>query len=289
MQSRNRVVLRRAESRDIKPCGEIFFEAFRGIAAKHNFPPELPSRETGIHVMEMLFTNPGFYCVVAERDGQIVGSNCLDERCAISGIGPITVDPEVQDRGIGRQLMRAVIERSDERGFVGVRLIQTAYHMRSLSLYTKLGFVACEELVVMNGTPADPQASRYHVRPVTKTDIAHCNRLCIDVHGFHRGVELEQAIPAQTAYVAERDGSIRAYTSGLGYFGHSVAESTDALCALLAQAPHMPTLGALIPIRNHQLFRWCLEHGMHSVQTMTLMARGIYQEPRGPWLPSILY
>ena len=59
MPSQNRVVLRRAEARDIKPCGEIFFEAFRGIAAKHNFPPEMPSREVGIHVMEMLFTNPG--------------------------------------------------------------------------------------------------------------------------------------------------------------------------------------------------------------------------------------
>ena len=32
MPSRNRVVLRRAEMRDIKPCGEIFFEAFRGIS-----------------------------------------------------------------------------------------------------------------------------------------------------------------------------------------------------------------------------------------------------------------
>jgi hypothetical protein len=41
----------------------------------------------------MMFSHPGFYCVVAESEGRIVGSNCLDERSAIAGVGPITVEP----------------------------------------------------------------------------------------------------------------------------------------------------------------------------------------------------
>jgi len=283
------ITFRRAEQRDAGPCGRIFFDAFRGIAERHGFAPELPSAEVGIGIMEMLIGNPGFTCVVAESEGRVIGSNCLDERSAISGIGPITVAAEYQNSGVGRQLMHAVVERSDERGFPGVRLVQTAYHMRSLALYTKLGFVSREELVVMNGTPIDAQAARYHVRPLNQSDIPRCNRLCIEVHGFHRGGELEQAISAKTAFAAERDGEIRAYTSGLGYFGHSIAETTDALCALISSAPHMPTLGLLIPVRNYDLFRWCLDHGMRAVQTMTLMTRGIYQHPDGPYLPSILY
>jgi GNAT superfamily N-acetyltransferase len=283
------LVIRQANANDAEPCGRIFHEAFRGIAEKHNFPPEMPSREIAIGVMTMFFGSPGFYCVVAESGGRIVGSNCLDERSTISGIGPLTVDPEVQDGGIGRRLMQAVIDRSDRRGLAGVRLVQTAYHMRSLSLYTKLGFAAREELVVVNGTPVDSGAARCRVRPMSQTDIPLCNRLCMDIHGFHRGGELAQAIAANFAFVAERDGEIRAYTSGLGYFGHSVAETMDALTALMVQAPHLHTLGLLIPVRNHQLFRWCLDHGMRAVQAMTLMTRGLYQEPAGTYLPSILY
>jgi hypothetical protein len=32
-----------------------------------------------------------------------------------------------------------------------------------------------------------------------------------------------------------------------------------------------------------------LNHGLKIVQPLTLMSRGLYQEPRGAFLPSILY
>ena len=82
----------------------------------------------------MLLSHPGFYGVVAEADGRIVGSNCLDERSVIAGIGPITVDPLAQNRGAGRKLMQAVLDRCGERNAPGVRLVQMAFHNRSLSL-----------------------------------------------------------------------------------------------------------------------------------------------------------
>ena len=286
------VVLRRAEARDVSAAGKICYHAFAHVSDKHGAPHDLPSEEVGEMLMGMLINNPGFYCVVAEQGGRVVGSNCLDERNAISGVGPITIDPKVQDSGIGRQLMDAVIRRSDERNFPGVRLVQAGYHMRSLSLYTKLGFTSVAQLVVMNGVPALEATSdvrRHTVRPATAADVPACNALCFATHGFHRGGELEQAIAHGAAQVAERDGAIRAYTSGLGYFGHTVGESNHAIAALLAQAPHMPSLGVLLPTANYQLFRWCLDHGMRALMTMTLMSRGIYQEPAGPYLPSISY
>jgi hypothetical protein len=39
--------------------------------------------------------------VVAEIDGRVVGSNFLDERGPVRGVGPITVDPAAQGRGSG--------------------------------------------------------------------------------------------------------------------------------------------------------------------------------------------
>ena len=282
------ITIRPAESRDVHACGRIFYEAFRAMAQKHNFPPEVPSEEVGIAIVGHLFGNPGFYCVVAEDRGRVVGSNCLDERNEISGIGPISVDPGAQDGGIGRKLMRAVIDRSDERGFRGVRLVQDAYHSRSLSLYAKLDFACREQLVVMNGVPGADDPS-YAVRPATDDDLASCDRLCAATHGFTRDGELRQAMAQGHAFVAEHDGAIRAYTSGLGYFGHTVGESAAAIGALLARAPHQPSLGVLVPTRDTSLFRWCLDHGMRTIQPMTLMTRGRYEEPRGPYLPSILF
>ncbi len=68
--------------------------------------------------------------MAAESDGRLLGSNCLDERCQVSGVGPITIDPANQNTGVGRALMLAVLERSEERGFPGIRLVQSAFHSR---------------------------------------------------------------------------------------------------------------------------------------------------------------
>ena len=67
--------------------------------------------------------------MVAELDGRIVRSNFLDERATIFSVGPISVDPEVQDHHIGRALMEAVLSRCAELSPPGVRLLQSAYYV----------------------------------------------------------------------------------------------------------------------------------------------------------------
>ncbi|MEJ7681307.1 MAG: GNAT family N-acetyltransferase [Segetibacter sp.] len=91
------------------------------------------------------------YSVVAETDGRIIGSNFLWENGIIAGVGPITIDPDLQNASVGKQLMENVIQRAKEHQFAGVRLVQAAYHNRSLSLYTKLGFDIREPLSVLKG------------------------------------------------------------------------------------------------------------------------------------------
>lgn len=79
------------------------------------------------------------------------------------------------------------------------------------------------------------------------------------------------------------------YTTGLNYFGHTVAENNRDLIAILAHAPTFEGTGIMVPVRNHEVFGWCLEHGLRSLQLNTLMTIGLYNEPQGAWLPSILY
>src|SRR5215469_18792500 len=94
------VVIRTATPDDGPACGQICYDAFSTINATHGFPCDFPGPEASTAVLSMMFARPDFYCVVAEVDGQVVGSNCLDERSRIRGIGPITIDPRAQNIGV---------------------------------------------------------------------------------------------------------------------------------------------------------------------------------------------
>jgi len=283
------VLLRPGTPEDAASCGAICFEAFKAIAAEHNFPWAFPSAEAAIGIMTKRLAHPRLYSVVAESGGKVLGSNFLDERGPIAGIGPITVDPAVQNQTIGRQLMFDVLARSAQRGVPGVRLVQSTYNNRSLCLYTKLGFETRELLSKLNGDPPDISFPGYQVRPAVQADISACNALCRRVHGHHRDGELEDAVAQGAARVVEHLGEITAYATGIALSGHAVAETNQGLEALIGAAPEFSRGGFLLPTRNAELFRWCLQHGLRLAQQMTLMTIGLYSEPEGAYLPSVLY
>jgi hypothetical protein len=87
----------------------------------------------------------------------------------------------------------------------------------------------------------------------------------------------------------ERPGGISGYATGFGYGWHAVAETNEDLIALLGSAEAFIGLGILVPSRNADLLRWCLAHGLRIVQQSTLMTTGLYNEPAGAYLPSILF
>src|SRR5437667_27605 len=232
------VTLRPGNAADAQRCGEICYNAFKAIAEQHNFPPDFPSPEVATGLLAGLLAHPGFYSVVAEIEGKIVGSNFLDERSIVAGLGPITVDPYVQNRAIGRHLV---------------------------------------------------QVPGYGVRPATELDLDACNQICVKVHGHDRAGELLDAIKKETATVVEHAGRITGYASSIAFFGHAVGETNEALKALIGAAPAFGGPGFLVPTHNAELFRWCLENGLRIVQPMTLMSRGLYSEPIGAFLPSVLY
>lgn len=283
------VQIRRMKQEEVETCGRICYEAFKSISEQHNFPPDFPSPEAATGLLSELISRDGIYAVVAETDGHVAGSNFLWEDAVIAGVGPITVDPDVQNGAIGRRLMQEVLRRAEERRFVGVRLVQAAYHNRSLSLYTKLGFNTREPLSLLQGPSLGIELPGYHVRPASKSDLDACNKLCFQVHGHDRGAELLYGIKQETARVVEQGGRITGYTSDLGFLGHTVAESNEDMKALIGAARSFSGPGLLLPTRNGDLMRWCLAQGLRVVMPLTLMSIGLYNEPRGAFLPSIVY
>lgn len=283
------LVLRPGRPEDATVCGTICYEAFKAIAVQHNFPPSYPSSEVAVARMGARLTHPGFYAVVAETEGRIVGSNFLDERSPIAGLGPITVAPTVQNRTIGRHLMQDVLTRVAARRCPGVRLVHAAYHTRALSLYAKLGFAVRDLFAKVTGAPLALQLPGYPVRLATLTDLDACNQLCRRVHGHDRGGELRDAIQRGSATVVEHEGHLCGYATLIGMSGHAVGETTTAVQALIGAAPAFERGGFLVPLRNGELFGWCLAAGFRVAVPETLMSQGFYQEPMGAFLPSVLY
>lgn len=284
------IQLRSMRPEDVEPCGRICYEAFRDIAEKHNFRPDFPSAEVSTGLIGWLFSNPGAFNVVAEADGEVIGSNHLWEYNSIAAVGPITIDPDAQAKGVGRKLMEAVIERGKDRP--GIRLVQDAFNAASLSLYTSLGFDVREPLVLMEGVLKGEVAGQYEVRPMLAEDYEACSELCQSVHGFDRLNEVKNTPPSPSPFVALRDGRITAYISApeLWPLNHAVAETENDMHALLLGAGNQcQHVSFLLPTRQTALFRWCLQNGMRVIKPMTLMSMGDYREPRGCYLPSVGY
>lgn len=276
---------------DIEACGRILYEAFKDIAERHAFLPDFPNVEGAINVIQGLIEDSSNFGVVAEHEGQLVGSCFLSEKDPIRAVGPISVEPRYQGCGIGRRLMEAVIERG--QGGAGMRLTQDAFNATSMSLYASLGFEVKEPLVLMEGTCRGELPSGVEVRPMQETDVSGCTELCARIYGAGRIHDLQSIPPMIIPIVALRAGRIVAYATGLNFWplNHAVAEREEDMQALLlgARTVGVEPLSFLLPVRQAGLFRWCLNHGLRVRKPLTLMALGEYHEPRGCYLPSVGY
>ena len=186
-----------------------------------------------------------------------------------------------------------VLERAKNKNFQAIRLVQASYHNRSLALYASLGFEVREPISNMQGKPIQEAIPGRTVRTATESDIESCNAICKAVHGHDRNGELQDSIKQGSAKVVLHGDKITGYTCGLTFFNHSVGLTNDDLKALISSATGDDDSyggpGILIPTRNTQLLRWCLNNGLRLVQQLILMTVGLYNEPTGSYMPSILY
>jgi predicted N-acetyltransferase YhbS len=283
------VDVRAAQPDDAKACAEICYSAFGGVADRRGFPPDFPNLAYTKAVISQLIADPDVFAVVAETGGRVVGSNFLDRRDPVFGIGPISVSEDAQGSGAGRALMEVVIAQSTDAP--SVRLLQDAHNPVSLSLYASLGFKIKEPVAMMAGRPSGAPERTLEVRPLAADDIDLCSDLCEHVLGYRREGALRQAMPF-SPYVGLVDGGVRAYASSLTMWAvaHGVAEAEEDMYELVlgfAAADERP-LSLLVPLRSG-FFHWCLEQGLRTVKVMNVMAIGRYQDPRGCWFPSSVY
>lgn len=76
----------------------------------------------------------------ATLDGRLAGSNFAVKWGSVGFFGPLTVRPDVQERGIARALLARTIEQFDAWGTRQVGLFTFAESAKHIALYQKFGF-----------------------------------------------------------------------------------------------------------------------------------------------------
>ena len=264
----------------------------QGHLGEHGFENDFPNPEFATIVVGGSIAAEDIYSVCARLDGELAGSNFLTMRDEVGGIGPITVDPTKQGHGIGRKMMVDLLDHAREDGIERVRLVQEAFNMTSMSLYTSLGFDTKLPLGLFELKPAS--ALNDNIRPMTEADHDSAGALCRNIYKVSRRNDLPGATRfGGTSLVIERGGRIRGYIAP-SIVGHGVAETNDDMLALMGEAARYAADGPLplrmiCPLTNGGLFRGALAAGHRLKKMMNLMALGPYEEPEGVWLPSVLY
>jgi GNAT superfamily N-acetyltransferase len=78
--------------------------------------------------------------LAAELDGQLVGSNFLTRWGSVGFFGPLTIRPDLWDRGIAQRLMGATMNMFEQWGIQHIGLFTFASSIKHVTLYQKFGF-----------------------------------------------------------------------------------------------------------------------------------------------------
>jgi GNAT superfamily N-acetyltransferase len=288
------VELTRATPDHAPALGKIFWDAFEGISKRHGFPMDVPDLHVANMLMTSITTRPDYYGVSAIENGRIVGCNFAQLSDAVSGVGPICIDPAAQSRGIGRKLMGHIVEWSLKNHGPMVRLMQDSFNMTSLSLYTSLGFTVQEPMVLMEVQPA--ASGDGAIRPLAAVDIMQADDLTRRIYKVSRRNELAMMIqegPAAgaTPHGSFRHGELEAFLIP-GFLGFGVGKSDSGLLALAqhiasVSPPHAHRL--FVPARRGDMDRDALKRGFKSLKVMQLMSIGPFETPEGAWCSSVAY
>jgi GNAT superfamily N-acetyltransferase len=207
------------------------------------------------------------------------------DRPGLSAIGMVLVAERHARRGIGRHLMRYVVERA---GTTPLTLHATPY---GRPLYEELGFKVTGQAEMLRGrfTP-EGVASAVRTRPATAEDLSAILRLDLEVFGSDR-THVITRLPAfaDLLRVAEDATGVTGYAAAwpnmeTHVIGPLIAPDTataKALVTSLAEGTDR-SLRTDIDVRHEELVGWLKERGLEGISMNAVMNHGAADLP-GDW------
>ena len=126
-------------------------------------------------------------------DGEVAGSNCVVNWGSFGLFGPLTIRPDLWDRGIVTRLLEPTMDLFTRWGIRQAGLYTFAHSTKHVHLYQKFGFWPQHLTVVMSTAVArvtpDGHATRFSADP----NLAACREL---TYSIYDGLDLEREILA---------------------------------------------------------------------------------------------
>jgi predicted N-acetyltransferase YhbS len=126
------VIIRPLKEADLPAADEVLrtaFDTFIGVESLFG----------DIDYMKRWFAAPDS-ALAAELDGELVGSNFLTAWGSVAFFGPLSVRPELWNRGIAGRLVEATVERFDKQHIRQAGLYTFSNSAKHHGLYQKYGF-----------------------------------------------------------------------------------------------------------------------------------------------------
>ena len=273
-------------------CGRIFYDAFASIADA----PQPPGRAglTRVHALRgrrACSRTRAIAGLVAERDGEVLGSAFVDERWRDRRNRPGHRRPGGAGR---RRRPGADGGRAATRARPRRRRRQARPDRLPLPLARAVREARLRRPRAALGPPGNAAAARHPRprRPARARGRPRRVRRALYVASTATTETASCATPSRPARrcVVERPGRISGYATGFGYGWHAVAETNEDMIALLgsAESVHRPRHPRPVAKRRAPA-AGASTTGCASSSRSTLMTIGLYNEPAGAWLPSIVY
>ena len=230
----------------------------------------------------------------AEFEGRLVGSNFVTRWGSFGFFGPLTVDPEHWDQGIGQLLMEPVMECLRAWGVTHAGLFTFPHSPKHIGLYQKYGFwprflTAVMSRPVSSRTPGADLCTYSGLDDNRRSEfLSRCRELA---NGIHPGLDLTAEIETATRLglgdtVLLTDGDRRAgfaichcgkgTEAGAGncYVKFGAVEGGDSArqffnrllddCESLAARQGLDTLEAGVNLSRQEPYRCLLERGFRT-------------------------
>ena len=182
--------------------------------------------------LEFAATQPACYPLVAEADGEIVGTGVGTANGPVGWIGTIFIAPDRRGRGLGRAITQAIIDRLESAGCRSLVLVATSEGRR---LYERMGFELQTRYHILQAIGLPPAEQPDDVRAFEPADLAGIERLDRAGTGEDRAHAIRRLARGETARVVlDPDGDVEGFVIRAPWGGGAtVARSPDAALRIL--------------------------------------------------------
>jgi predicted N-acetyltransferase YhbS len=292
-------IIRPLEERDIAPARRILRIAFGTFVGA----PDPENRRADIDFVEPRWRMDPSAAFAAEVNGEIVGSNFASLWGSFGFFGPLTVRPDLWDKGVGKQLVQPAMDCFERWQVTQAGLFTFAESAKHIALYQKFGFWPRFLTAIVSKpvqiTPNDAIWSKYsHVPQAEREAILNtCYRL---TNSIYAGLNLEREIRAIDAqrlgdtvlvWKAQELAGFAVCHCGSGTeagdnkcyikFGAAAPGSDSArnfgrllhACEAFAASRGMSHIDAGVNLSRHEAYRQLLDHGFRTATQGVAMHR----------------